>query len=78
MSIQSAKDFLEKMKKDEDFRKECIKKSSSEDRMKFIKMNGFDFSKEEFKQVKSELGEDELEAIIGAGTSGEDDWRTPV
>ncbi len=78
MSIQSAKEFLEKMKKDEDFRKECSKKSSSEDRMNFLMMNGFDFSKEEFKQVKSELSKDELEAIIGAGTSGEDDWRTPI
>ncbi len=78
MTIESAKAFLERMKNDEGFRKECSKKSSPEDRMKFVKESGFDFSTEEFEHVKSELGEDELEAIGGGGTSGEDDWRTPV
>ncbi len=31
-----------------------------EDRMKFVKESGFDYSREDIKQVKSELSEDEL------------------
>ncbi len=65
MTIESAKAYLERIKNDEDFKKEVGEKSSPEDRMKFIKDNGFDFSKEEFEQVKSELSDDELEKIGG-------------
>ncbi len=46
MSIESAKAFLERMKTDEDFRKEVGEKSSPEDRAKLVKDNGFDFTKE--------------------------------
>ncbi len=68
MSIESAKAFLERMKNDEDFRKEVGEKSSPEDRMNFIKENGFDFSKEDIEQVKSELSEEELEGAAGSGS----------
>ncbi len=67
MSIESAKAFFEKMKTDEDFRKECSEQSSPEDRMKFAKENGFDFSKEDIEQVKSELSDEELEGAAGGG-----------
>ncbi len=66
MSIESAKAFMERMKTDGDFKKEVGEKSSGEDRMQFVKANGFDFSKEEFEQVTSELGEDELEKLKGS------------
>ncbi len=66
MSIESAKAFMERMKTDGDFKKEVGEKSSPEDRMQFVKANGFDFSKEEFEQVTSELGEDELEKLKGS------------
>ncbi len=33
--------------------------------MKFVKQNGFDFSKEELEQVKTQLSEDELSAVAG-------------
>ncbi len=33
--------------------------------MKFVKDNGFDFTKEELKQVKSELSDNELEKVSG-------------
>ncbi len=66
MSMESAKAFLERMKNDEGFRKECSEKSSPEDRMKFVKESGFDFSKEEFEQVKSELSDEELDLVSGS------------
>ncbi len=37
--------------------------------MEFLKDNGFDFSKQEFEQVKPELNDGELEAIE-AGDGG--------
>ncbi len=33
--------------------------------MNFIQDNGFDFSKEEFGQVKSDLSEEELDRVTG-------------
>ncbi len=70
MSIESAKAYLERMKNDEDFRKELSEKSSAEERMKFIKDHGFDFSKEEFEQVKSELSDEELDNLGGGHHDG--------
>ncbi len=67
MTIESAKAFLERMKTDEDFSKEVGEKSSPEDRMIFLKESGFDFSKEEFEQVKPELSDDELSKVAGGG-----------
>ncbi len=72
MSIESAKAFVERMNTDDDFRKELDEKSSGEDRMQFVKANGFDFSKEEFEQVKSELSEGELEKVPGGGMECDD------
>ncbi len=70
MSHESAKAFLERMKTDENFRKECNGRSSHEEWMQFVKENGFDFSKEEFEQVKSELSEEELDRIDGGDLGG--------
>ncbi len=72
MSIERAKAFMESMKTDGDFKKEVGEKSSGEDRMQFVKANGFDFSKEEFEQVKSELSEGELEKVPGGGMECDD------
>ncbi len=46
-------------------RPDCSGKSSSEDWLKFVKENGFDFLSEEFEQVTSELREEELDGIDG-------------
>ncbi len=70
MSIESAKAFVERMKNDEDFRKEVGEKSSPEDWMKFAKESGFDFSKEDIEQVKPELSEDELDKVGGGHCDG--------
>ncbi len=67
MSIESANEFVERMKTDEDFRKEVGEKSSSEERMAFVTAAGFDFTKEELKTVreKLQLTDEELEIISG-------------
>ncbi len=83
MSLESAKTFIEKMKSDEDFRKEVGEKSSPDERMKFVKQCGFDFTKEDLDSVreKLELTDEELEKITGAYSecicllAGESDWN---
>ncbi len=70
MTIESAKAFVERIKNDDDFSKEVGEKSSPENRMKFVKDNGFDFSNEEFEQVKSELSDDDLESLSGGHRDG--------
>ena len=65
MSIESGKAFLERVKNDEDFRKEMGEKTSVEERLEFVKVNGFEFSKEELNEVKSELSDAELDCVAG-------------
>ncbi len=67
MSMESDNAFVERMKNDEDFRKEVGEKSSPEERMKFVKQSGFDFTKEELETVreKLQLTDDELERLSG-------------
>ena len=65
MSIESAKAFLERVKNDEDFRKEVGEKTSMDKRMEFVKAQGFDFTKEELGEVRSEFSDSELEEVAG-------------
>ncbi len=67
MSIESAKAFLERVKNDEDFRKESEGHASVEERMKFAKAQGFDFTKDEIREVRESLSEDELDAVAAGG-----------
>ncbi len=67
MSIESAKAFLERIHNDEDFRKELGGKVSAEERMKFAKAQGFDFTKDELDEVKGNLTDEELDAVAAGG-----------
>ena len=67
MSIESAKAFLERVENDEDFRKELGVQASAEERIKFAKAQGFDFTKEEIQNVYANLSEEELDAVSGGG-----------
>ncbi len=71
MSIESAKAFLERVLNDEDFRQEVGEIATAEERMAFVTAAGFDFTKEELKNVqeKMQLTDDELGSIAG----GDDD-----
>ena len=65
MSVDSTKAFLERVKNDEDFRKEVGAQTSKEERMKFVKAQGFDFTKEEIDSLKDELSDEQLEGVDG-------------
>ncbi len=65
MSIESARAFLEKIRKDADFRKEVGEIATSEERLEFVKAKGFDFTREELDEVQAELGDKELDAVAG-------------
>ena len=65
MSIESAKAFLERVKSDEDFGKSVGEIATSEERMKYVKTAGFDFTKEELDKVTTELSDEQLEEVSG-------------
>ncbi len=65
MSIESAKAFLEKIQSDEDFKNKIGAMESKEERIEFIKSEGFDFTEEEFNQVRKELSPEALDQAAG-------------
>jgi predicted ribosomally synthesized peptide with nif11-like leader len=54
MSLESAKAFVKKMQEDDDFQKAFFICSAPEARKKFIKDNGFDFTKEEIDEARQD------------------------
>ena len=65
MSIESAKAFVEKLKNDEDWRNKLNAAENKEERLAMAKAEGFDFTEEEFQDVRSELGDEELDGVAG-------------
>ncbi len=67
MSIESAKAFMERVVNDKDFRKEVGEIATAEERMAFVTAAGFDFTKDELKNVqeKMQLTDDELGSVAG-------------
>ena len=55
MSLESAKKFVEKMQKDDNFAKSFYACSDPEKRKAFIKENGFEFTKEEMNEVREDV-----------------------
>jgi predicted ribosomally synthesized peptide with nif11-like leader len=70
MSIESAQNFLERMKTDEDFKKK-ISGASGEEQKKIITQAGFDFTDEELDQVSGELDFNDLEEVAGGADCSE-------
>ena len=58
MSIESARDFIERVKTDEEFAKRIAGAKSREERADIAKAEGFDFMPEE-------LSDEELDAVAG-------------
>ncbi len=67
MSTESAKAFIERVQNDEDFRKELGERASAEERIKFAKARGFDFTKGEIDELQDTLTDDELDRVAGGG-----------
>jgi len=73
VSVESAKAFVEKMKKDAEFAKKVTECKGKEAREAFVKEAGFVFTAEDLKASTSELTDEELEAVAG-GNSYHDYW----
>ncbi|MDW7674570.1 MAG: Nif11-like leader peptide family natural product precursor [Bacillota bacterium] len=67
MSVESAKQFLERMKTDEEFAKKVMGCKDAEERMAVVAEAGFDFTAEEVNEVGGELSDSDLDAVAGAG-----------
>lgn len=73
MSLEDARQYIQKAHEDESFRKSVMEAPSQAERIKRIKDAGFDFSAEEFAQAKIDYGEtdkakltdEQLDAISG-------------
>ena len=73
MSVESAKEFLKKLSKDEAFKKAIEGAASDEERQKLVKDAGFEFTKAEIKEVSggsAELSDDDLEKVAGGSAAG--------
>ena len=67
LSIESAKDFLERVKNDEGLLRKLSGAQSGEGRLEIAKAEGFEFTKEEMLQAQSEINDDELASVSGGG-----------
>ena len=65
MSIQSARDFLTKVAKDEEFSKRLGGCQTRADKYQFAQEAGFEFTVDEMKAAGSELQDADLEVISG-------------
>ena len=65
MSIQSARDLLTKVSKDEEFRKRLGGCETGADRYQFAHGAGFEFTGDEMKAAASELQDADLDVISG-------------
>lgn len=71
MSIESAKKFYDQIQKD-DALKAKLEAASKEERPQILKDAGFEFTKEEMKEVaasNTELSAEDLENITGGGAA---------
>ncbi len=73
MSIESAKAFIEKVKSDEDFKKNLGGLKDGQARLDFAKKAGFNFTAADLANVKEEQGltDEELDGVAG-GCGGAD------
>lgn len=69
MSVESAKEFIAKLKSDDDFRKQVVAAETAESRIAVVKSAGFDFTQSEYDQAVDEVGEpigdEELDDVAG-------------
>ena len=71
MSIQSARGFLTKVSKDEEFRKGLTGCKSRADQYQFAQGAGFEFTGDEMKAAAGELQDADLDVISGGRCCGQ-------
>jgi len=67
MSIESAKAFMEKMTKDQEFAQKIMAETTTESRMALARDAGFHLTAEEMAQATEELTDDVLDQVVGGG-----------
>jgi predicted ribosomally synthesized peptide with nif11-like leader len=70
MSIQSARDFVTKVAKDEEFRKGLSGCKTRADNQQFAQGVGFEFTGDEMRAAAVELQDADLELISGGNCCG--------
>ena len=70
MSIESARDFLTKVSKDEEFRKGLGGCKTGADRSQFAQGAGFEFTGDEIRAAAGELQDVDLDVISGGSCCG--------
>ena len=70
MSIESARDFLTKVAKDEEFRKGLGGCKSRAEQQQFAQGAGFEFTGDEVKAAAGELQDADLDVISGGSCCG--------
>jgi predicted ribosomally synthesized peptide with nif11-like leader len=78
MSIESARDFLTKVAKDEKFRNGLRARKTKAEQQQFAQGAGFEFTVDEIKAVQGELQDAELDVISGGSCLCEHDICTTV
>jgi predicted ribosomally synthesized peptide with nif11-like leader len=64
MSVESARAFVEKMRKDLEFKKNILAAESAAKRKEIIKSSGFDFERMHLDSLVSELPPEERDALM--------------
>ena len=70
MSIESARNFLTKVAKDEEFRKQLGGCKSRAEQQQFAQGAGFEFTGDELKAATTELQDADLDTISGGSCCG--------
>ncbi len=66
MSLESARAFVDRFKKDEEFR-QSLQDADQEKVRAILEAEGFEFTEEEYDTARSELSDEELDAVAGGG-----------
>lgn len=70
MSIQSARDFLAKMAKDEEFRSRLAGCKTTAEKQQYAQGEGFEFTAEDIKAARTDLQDADLDVISGGSCCG--------
>ena len=67
MSMESAKSFVEKVKTDAAFAKQCQKAKTADEVVKRAAELGYSFTQEDLQAASTQLSDAELNGVLGGG-----------
>ena len=77
MSVESAREMMQRVASDEDFRRKLDAAATPEERSRIVKDAGYDVSDDDVKRLRSEISDEDLEKVAG-GDVGYDVWIGPL